>query len=384
MQITRPDYYKEFSCIAGDCPDTCCAGWQIMIDEKSLRKYRRLTGDFRARLHNGIDWKDKTFRQYSRRCEFLNEDNLCDIYSEAGKDMLCHTCRTYPRHIEEFEGLREISLSLSCPEAARILLGMKHKVQFLTTEKEMPEETYEEFDYLLFTALMDTRDYFLEIIQNRRIPMSLRLCKLLACAHDFQLCYDRNELYKWENLRNRHLSSGFREDFLSRVQNRKNHGDNCHALITRMWKTILPEMEVLSPGWHEFLGERLLYLYTGGELPYRQRLASFYRANPDWEIQMEQLLVYWIFTYFCGAVYDGEIFAKVKMAVVSTLFIRDLAAGRFTENEENLSFTELVTICYRFSRELEHSDPNLNKLEELLSKDELFSLADLLKICETP
>ena len=384
MQITRPDYYKEFSCIAGDCPDTCCAGWQIMIDEKSLGKYRRLTGDFRARLHNGIDWKDKTFRQYSRRCEFLNENNLCDIYSEAGKDMLCHTCRTYPRHIEEFEGLREISLSLSCPEAARILLGMKHKVQFLTTEKEMPEETYEEFDYLLFTALMDTRDYFLEIIQNRRIPMSLRLCKLLACAHDFQLCYDKNELYKWEDFRNRHISSGFGEIFLSRVQKWKNPEDNRHSLITRMWKTILPEMEILSPGWHEFLGERLLYLYTGGEIAYYQRLNAFSHANPDWEIQMEQLLVYWIFTYFCGAVYDGEIFAKVKMAVVSTLFIRDLAAGRFTENEENLSFTELVTICYRFSRELEHSDPNLNKLEEILSKDELFSLADLLKICETP
>ena len=384
MQITRPDYYKEFSCIAGDCPDTCCAGWQIMIDEKSLGKYRRLTGDFRARLHNGIDWKDKTFRQYRRRCEFLNENNLCDIYSEAGKDMLCHTCRTYPRHIEEFEGLREISLSLSCPEAARILLGMKHKVQFLTTEKEMPEETYEEFDYLLFTALMDTRDYFLEIIQNRRIPMSLRLCKLLACAHDFQLCYDKNELYKWEDFRNRHISSGFGEIFLSRVQKWKNHEDNRHSLITRMWKTILPEMEILSPGWHEFLGERLLYLYTGGEIAYYQRLNAFSHANPDWEIQMEQLLGYWIFTYFCGAVYDGEIFAKVKMAVVSTLFIRDLAAGRFTENEENLSFTELVTICYRFSRELEHSDPNLNKLEEILSKDELFSLADLLKICETP
>lgn len=384
MQITKPDYYKEFSCIAGDCPDTCCAGWQIMIDEKSLRKYSRIKGDFRPRLHNGIDWKNSTFRQYHRRCEFLNENNLCDIYSEAGKDMLCHTCRTYPRHIEEFEGLREISLSLSCPEAARILLSQKHNIRFLTAEKEMPEETYEEFDYLLFTALMDTRDSLLEIVQNRRIPISLRLCKLLACAHDFQLCYDKNELYKWECLRNRHLSSGFGENFLSRVQKWKNHGDNCHTLITRMWKTILPEMEVLSPGWHEFLGERLLYLYTGGELMYRQRLLSFYSGNPDWEIQMEQLLVYWIFTYFCGAVYDGEIFAKVKMAVISTLFIRDLAAGRFTENQGHLSFTELVTTCYRFSRELEHSDPNLNKMEELLSCHEQFSLADLLKICEAP
>lgn len=42
--------------------------------------------------------------------------------------MLCDTCRNYPRHIEEFEDLREISLSLSCPEAASILLSQKEKV----------------------------------------------------------------------------------------------------------------------------------------------------------------------------------------------------------------------------------------------------------------
>ena len=42
MEITRPDYYKEFSCIAGACPDTCCAGWQIVIDDKSLKKYKRV------------------------------------------------------------------------------------------------------------------------------------------------------------------------------------------------------------------------------------------------------------------------------------------------------------------------------------------------------
>ena len=89
MEITRPDYYKEFSCIAGACPDTCCAGWQIVIDDKSLKKYKRVKGTFRNRLHNDIDWKEKVFRQYEKRCAFLNEDSLCDIYSEVGKRMLC-------------------------------------------------------------------------------------------------------------------------------------------------------------------------------------------------------------------------------------------------------------------------------------------------------
>ena len=186
MEFTFPNYYKEFSCIAGSCPDTCCAGWQIVIDNKTLKKYQHFKGPFHNRLHNDIDWKEHVFRQYNRRCAFLNEENLCDIYTEAGPKMLCDTCRNYPRHIEEFEGLREISLSLSCPEAARILLSQKEKVHFVTIEKEAAEETYDDFDYFLFTALMDTRDLLIKIIQNRNVPIRKRLWKVLAITHDFK------------------------------------------------------------------------------------------------------------------------------------------------------------------------------------------------------
>lgn len=85
--------------------------------------------------------------------------------------MLCDTCRRYPRHIEEFEGMREISLSLSCPEAARIILSQTDPVSFRTFEKETAEETYDDFDYFLFSALMDTRDYLLAVLQDRSVPV---------------------------------------------------------------------------------------------------------------------------------------------------------------------------------------------------------------------
>ena len=76
MQYTFPNYYKEFSCIAGACPDTCCAGWQIVIDDQTLKKYQHFKGPFRNRLYNDIDWKEHVFRQYNRRCAFLTEENL--------------------------------------------------------------------------------------------------------------------------------------------------------------------------------------------------------------------------------------------------------------------------------------------------------------------
>ena len=260
MQYTFPNYYKEFSCIAGACPDTCCAGWQIVIDDQTLKKYQHFKGPFRNRLHNDIDWKEHVFRQYNRRCAFLNEENLCDIYTEAGPEMFCRTCRNYPRHIEEFEGLREISLSLSCPEAARILLSQKEKVHFITKEKKTKEEVYDDFDYFLFTALMDTRDMLIDIIQDRAVPMQKRLWKLLAAAHDFQLCVNKNELFKWEEMRKRHEDSGYGDRFCNKIYSRINTDniENSSAasacantpeqLFKKMWKNVVPEMEVLRPG----------------------------------------------------------------------------------------------------------------------------------------
>ena len=34
-----PVYYKEFVCAAGDCPDTCCAGWDVVVDEETAARY---------------------------------------------------------------------------------------------------------------------------------------------------------------------------------------------------------------------------------------------------------------------------------------------------------------------------------------------------------
>ena len=133
MLYTIPDYYKEFECIADRCEDTCCAGWQIVIDKETLKKYTKVKGDFRKRMFSSVNWFQGTFKQdKSKRCAFLNEKNLCDLYLSQGEEGFCKTCREYPRHTEEFEGVRESTLSISCPEVARILMNrMGYSLQVL-------------------------------------------------------------------------------------------------------------------------------------------------------------------------------------------------------------------------------------------------------------
>lgn len=141
MEYVYPDYYRQFTCIGGKCPDTCCAGWEIVIDDKTLEKYKKYPGGFGNRLRNSINFKRKSFKQYDRRCAFLNEENLCDIYTEAGEKLFCKTCRQYPRHEEEYENVRELSLSLSCPEVARMILS-QDRLNLIYDEKKGHSEDY--------------------------------------------------------------------------------------------------------------------------------------------------------------------------------------------------------------------------------------------------
>lgn len=145
------------------------------------------------------------------RCAFLNEENLCDIYTEAGKEMLCKTCTRYPRHYEEYENLREISLSLSCPAAARLILGTDKPMTFDGSFRKTPEEEYEEFDFFLFTKLEEIRDYLYEVVQNRELDIRHRMALVLASTHDLQSRITRSMLYEVDDLLEKYQKPAFAE-----------------------------------------------------------------------------------------------------------------------------------------------------------------------------
>ena len=86
---------------------------------------------------------------------------------------------------------------------------------------------------------------------------------------------------------------------------------------------------------------------------------------PDWQIWMEQLLVYFVYTYFCGAVYDAKAYTKARMAVNNVFLIYEMLAARWLKNERMLDMEEVIMLVYRYSREIEHSDTNLERIENL-------------------
>ena len=386
MEYIIPHYFDRFRCVAAECEDTCCAGWAIMIDEESLEKYKNMEGAFGNRLRNSIDWENGSFCQYEKRCAFLNEDNLCDLHIEAGEHMLCNTCKDYPRHMEEYEGLREGSLSLSCIEAAKIILGCQEPVQFIHFEDEVEDEEYEDFDFLLFTKLMDAREKMIKVLQNRDIDIMVRMGLCLELAQKMQDALDKEELFQIDDL----LEQFGEMDEILAFQKKADEskiGENEYCQTVRKMFRIFGQLEVLKDDWPDYVKRAERQLFGEGQTGFDEKRNTFHSMyglksanNEIWSIWLEQLMVYFIFTYFCGSVYDDNIIGKMQTAVVTTFLIQELAVAKCAENDGKMTFDLFVDIAHRVSREIEHSDVNLIRLEKIFEKNAIFRTTDLLKI----
>lgn len=374
MEIRVPHYYKKFQCTADKCPDTCCAGWQIVIDEDTLDKYHKYEGPFGNRLANSIDWREGVFKQYEdKRCAFLDENNLCDIYTEAGPEMFCRTCKTYPRHFEEFENVREISLAMSCPEAAKLILEPTEPVKFIAVEKQYKEEIYEDFNFFLYSKLVDAREIIIESLQDRTYPIRERMAFVLAFTHDLQARIYRDDIAGMEEIFTRYTKAGAKERFEKHLLIYQDLSKTAKEFKAGMLKQF-HKLEVLRDSWPALL-EKTRENIENDEL---DRLWRDAEGDANLDIIAEHLMVYFIFTYFCGAVYDEEAHSKMKFSMIGTLMVLETAKTLWAENRSAGKMAAVLEAAKRYSREVEHSDENIELLEKLSRREGVFGLDSLL------
>lgn len=433
MIYTYPDYYKKFNCIADKCPDTCCGKWQIVIDDDSLEKYEDYNGEYRDELRRKVNWKEGVFRHgRSGKCAFLRDDMLCDMYIHMGKESLCTTCREYPRHTEEFENVREVSLSLSCPEVARILMNITDKVTFVTEEDD-EDEVFDDFDYFLYSNLEDIREAILNVIQDRNTDIRDRVRRVLQIGASAQRHYDEGDLVMWDECEEQDKPEICRKlEFCPEHSNTEINNevflDDEYVLLQRQFGFLLDELELLYDDWEDVLIESQSLLFEQGEKVFtenKKRFEKWWRDNCDvtgchpaqksytaesvvtednaiaddaagndtieddvarndgtenqfeaikacggelhmtMDIFLEQIIVYFISIYLLGAVYDDNISGKVNACVGHAVELYMLLMARWLRNGETLSADDLIELSYRYSREIEHSDENLEQVEVL-------------------
>ena len=407
MLLRIPDFYDSFHCIGGKCPDNCCIGWELDIDDDTYEYYRSVKGPFGERLRANMSGAEKSsesesvsFRlQVDGRCPFLNAENLCDICLELGPDALCRICTDYPRYSFEWGDAIEKSLTLSCPEAGRLLFLNDIPVRF----KEIPlnesgldaymtDEEYGEMG----TDEVDIRD--LPMAENGAVSDVDGMVSDKAQTDNYEVtCED--VLVDIETTEAAHSTENgvtFIEEYdeedpeqVKKIEQIRTEcirilQDRTLSIADRITKylqvcetpnfspspdsrlEILSGMEILNTRWSTIL--HALEAFVSDKENYQKALES-YLSSEDYRRYVytyEHLLVYYTFRYFPRAAYDYNLPEKARFAVFCTLVIRDLDAMRYAERGE-FTFADRIDTVKDFSKQVEHSDYNIDYLmEELL------------------
>ena len=380
MKTQVPDYYKDFKCIADKCEDTCCAGWEIVIDDETYEKYKKVNGNFGFRLKNEIieDKEEHIFLLKGNDCAFLNKNKMCDIYSELGEEALCYTCQQYPRYTEEYGSIREVGLSLSCPEAARIILRDAKKVEFILNEDDDMVMDYNDISYEMFMQLISSRKIIFNILQNREILLKHRIAVILKFTDEIQKKIDDNCISEVSEIRKKYEDDNYIRKYIDEIKQFENNGEKKYINIIKYFEEY-QELDHINEKWPQVLEDSITNLKSKKDFnKYLKEHKAFNEYHSNEEYEFEQLMVYFIFRYFMKAVYDYDVIAKVKLAVVSYLMIKELDVIRYFHNGENFTKDDQVDIMHMYSKDIEHSEDNLEELSQTFEINREFNLDNLL------
>lgn len=332
-----------FACTASACSDNCCIGWEIDIDSRTAGRYRSLSqsdSPLARRLREDICWDfPPHFRLTAgERCPFLNEQNLCDIYLHLGEDALCEICDQHPRFHEWFCDYKESGLGLCCEEAARLLLSDPEPLRLQTvTTDEKPD--LDLFDPDLLRELLQLRGQLFSLLQDRSLSLFERFTRLLRLG----------SLAQWQ-LNNSELPFSLASDSPLPCAGNAEPG----AQPLRELLGFLAGLEPIDPQWPAYLQDlsrRLEEL-----LAHRQDFLS--SCAPQLYVY-EKLCAYTLYRYLHKAVWDGDLFSRVKFAVCFALLalLQDLDTFSLTGA---LPLRDQILHTKAISKELDYSEENLD------------------------
>ncbi len=397
MLLRVPYYYKEFKCIADQCRDSCCIGWEIDIDEDTYEYYKQVEGAFGARLRASMEaGEENTFVLKDGRCPFLNERNLCDICIELGEEALSQVCTEYPRFVTEYGEVREKCLALSCEVVGRLVFERSTPFYYEEIEQkgyfgeeDEAEEIGESEDAKpqMIVMMEQARDLAIALMQRRERSIEQRIADVLRFAWQVQEQINREDYDGIGKVLERWKKKG--PEGLEKCRNTGSAEGERSGIGTAGclgWRLeLFAGMEVLDEEWQQarrhveevFLGRTPEY--------YQQAVKAFMEtyAGSGRLYEYEHLCVYFLFRYSMQSVYDYNFYSHAAVMAASFLMIRDMDVVRFLDRGNQFSLEDRIDVARIYSKEVEHSEENLEYLAEAFCYEEVFQREMLLKqICQ--
>ena len=378
MILRVPEYYDEFSCIASRCKDSCCAGWEIDIDDESYEYYRSVEGTFGDRLRESMFVAEDGGYRFKlkgpKRCAMLNDNNLCDLYTALGEEALCEVCTEYPRFSLVYGQVEQKALSLSCEEVGRILFGRTEPEQLI--DIELPGDCEDDEEDPQYVAFMEwVQKEAVAILQNRELSITERTREFLAWCDRVQTIINysqaKDDLSILEAWKNQDADREIREWEQKNIEGKEKPARNLSYEDFCDRFEIFLDMEELDEEW---INTKAEFEQIYHEDTYEKLLLAYLNSKDYSELGYEHLLVYFVYRYLMNAVYDYDILSYAKMIVVATLVVRDMDAARFQRNGGSFTMFDRIDVARIFSKEVEHSEGNAEDLKEMCMMEEIASV----------
>ncbi len=383
MILRVPEYYDEFSCIASRCKDSCCAGWEIDIDDESYEYYRSVEGPFGDRLRESMFVAEDGGYRFKlkgpKRCAMLNDNNLCDLYTALGEEALCEVCTEYPRFSLVYGQVEQKALSLSCEEVGRILFGRTEPEQLI--DIELPGDCEDDEEDPQYVAFMEwVQKEAVAILQNRELSITERTREFLAWCDRVQTIINysqaKDDLSILEAWKNQDADREIREWEQKNIEGKEKPARNLSYEDFCDRFEIFLDMEELDEEW---INTKAEFEQIYHEDTYEKLLLAYLNSKDYSELGYEHLLVYFVYRYLMNAVYDYDILSYAKMIVVATLVVRDMDAARFQRNGGSFTMFDRIDVARIFSKEVEHSEGNAEDLKEMCMMEEIASVDALYR-----
>ncbi|MBW6411021.1 flagellin lysine-N-methylase [Clostridium weizhouense] len=380
MRIRVPSYFKDFKCISSECEDTCCAGWGIVIDEETNNYYQQVDSEFGEKLRSKIVQEDgeNVFVLNGDNCSFLNENNLCEIYKELGEKNLCYVCRQYPRYMEEFLELREIGISLSCPEAARIILRNCKVSEFELSENNEVWDKDSDIDENVLEDFLLCRNIAINIIEMPNIDLEVKAAVVLKFVKEIQDKIDLGDMDEIKYVREEYSKNNFIKEIINDLYRYKGNEETKYNNVYEYFKTYI-DLKHIKPNDQLGLNNVLRHFWQSEEnrefyIDKHKKFNYYYKDNM---YKFKNILVYFIFRYFMKAIFDYDVSAKIKIAIISLIMIKELAVVRWIENGK-LTEEDMVDISHMYSKDVEHLEENIEALQEIFETEEVYEVDKIL------
>ena len=409
MKYHKPAFFDQFKCIGSACTDTCCAGWEIEVDETTAEGYLTEKGAFGDRLRReiGSEPGEYFFKLKNNRCPFLNKENLCDIFINLGEDRLCDICREHPRFYNWFGDYTEVGLGLCCEEAERLLFSDSKPLTFIEEDTqdeddELSEEMWhdveedvcpdieddsdvdeyvdvsdeldESFDDELDESaeceqMLKEREAVFFILQNREEGIGARLKRLLLLLPDAEEMLLLTVLIlKWND-----------PESIPELDYKAEPDMNTLKSSALFLVRFFGGMESLDETWPSMMKELEQNIDSLIDVDKAAEFLQFMKGE-NRLYEYEHIAVYLVYRYYPETLFDGQVEAKILFAAASIclLFLIDLQSfqknGIYTQHDR-------IELVRRFSKEIEYCPENMERFGKCCTEQYEEMLNSIFDMC---